>query len=46
MKWTEASVTDEFPTNAELATGTNWERVYDPKAIRIVKHTFKTVATV
>ena len=46
VKWTEASVTDEFPTNAELATGTNWERVYDPKAIRIVKHTFKTVATV
>ena len=46
VKWTEASVTDEFPTNAELATGTNWERVYDPKAIRIVQHTFKTVATV
>lgn len=46
VKWTEASVTDEFPTNAELATGANWERVYDPKAIRIVKHTFKTLATV
>jgi len=24
------------PTNAELATGTNWNRVYENKAIRIV----------
>lgn len=41
VKWTEANVVDAFPTNAELATGTNWERVYEPKAIRIVKFTFK-----
>lgn len=27
------------PTNAELATGTNWEPVYEPKDIRIVKMT-------
>lgn len=25
------------PTNAELALGTNWTRVYDPKNVRIVK---------
>lgn len=41
VKWTEDSVADVFPTNAELATGTNWERVYEPKAIRVVKFTFK-----
>jgi hypothetical protein len=41
VKWTEASVADVFPTNTELATGTNWERVYETKAIRIVKFTFK-----
>ena len=36
VKWlggTQAGVT---PTNAELATATNWTRVYDPKQIRIV----------
>jgi hypothetical protein len=26
----------ESPTNAELATGTNWTRVYDPKNVRLV----------
>lgn len=41
VKWTEAGVAATFPTNAEIATGTNWERVYDPKAIRVVKFTFK-----
>ncbi|MBA1336726.1 MAG: Phage capsid protein [Firmicutes bacterium] len=41
VKWTEASVADVFPTNTELATGTNWKRVYETKAIRIVKFTFK-----
>ena len=29
------------PTNAELAAGTNWERVYENKAIRIVKFVHK-----
>lgn len=29
------------PTNAELATGTNWTRVYEPKQIRIVKFVHK-----
>jgi len=41
IKWTETAVTGTFPTNAELATGTNWSLVYDKKAIRIVKHKFK-----
>lgn len=41
IKWTEASVADVFPENSELANGANWERVYEPKAIRVVKHVFK-----
>lgn len=41
VKWTEENVADVFPENAELADGANWERVYEPKAIRIVKHVFK-----
>ncbi|QBX91066.1 capsid protein [Phage Altai3] len=42
VKWTENNVADVFPTNEELADGSNWERVYEPKAIRIVKFKFKT----
>ncbi|GGJ86002.1 coat protein [Lentibacillus kapialis] len=42
VKWTESSVTNEFPTNTELANGSNWKRVYDPKAIRVVKFKFRT----
>lgn len=41
VKWTEASVADTFPTFEELETGTNWERVYEPKAVRVVKFVFK-----
>lgn len=41
IKWTEASVVGDFPTNAELATGGNYELVFNPKAIRVVKHKFK-----
>jgi hypothetical protein len=36
IKWlggTQAGVT---PANSELATATNWQRVYDPKIVRIV----------
>jgi hypothetical protein len=36
VKWlggTQAGVT---PSNTELATATNWQRVYDPKIVRIV----------
>ncbi|MCF6464196.1 major capsid protein [Clostridium sp. Cult1] len=41
IKWTDTSKADVFPTNAEIGTGTNWERVYEPKAIRVVKFKFK-----
>jgi hypothetical protein len=37
VRFTSASVAAESPTNAELATGTNWERVYEPKNVRIVQ---------
>lgn len=40
IKFTEADVVDKFPTLDELGTGTNWEMVYEPKAIRIVKFLF------
>src|SRR5690606_15076718 len=36
VKWTEANVSGAFPTNEELANPANWQRVYEPKAIRIV----------
>ncbi|MBT2599091.1 MULTISPECIES: major capsid protein [unclassified Oceanobacillus] len=42
VRWNEKTVSGEFPTNAELATGTNWTRVYEPKTIRIVKCNFHT----
>lgn len=41
VQWQEDSVEDAFPTNAELGTASNWVRVYDQKAIRVVKFTFK-----
>ena len=40
IKWVGSSV-GPTPTNAELATSTNWQRVYENKLIRIVKHNFK-----
>lgn len=36
VKFTSASVAGAGPSNAELATAANWERVYDPQNIRIV----------
>src|SRR5690625_4066005 len=44
VKWTEDTVSGTFPTNAELATATNWSRVYENKAIRMVAFRHK-VAT-
>jgi hypothetical protein len=41
IKFTNASVAGTFATNAELATAANWQLVFEPKAIRIVKHRFK-----
>ena len=41
VKFTASSVAGAAPTNAELATAANWSRVYDNKAIRIVKFVHK-----
>lgn len=41
VKFTNKSVSGSSPTNAELALGTNWERVYEPKNIRIVQFKHK-----
>jgi hypothetical protein len=41
VRFTSAQVAGVSPTNAELALGENWERVYEPKAIRIVKFVHK-----
>ena len=40
VKFTNASVADVTPTNDELATGTNWSKVYEDKAIgmALLKH--------
>lgn len=46
IKFTEKSVADDFPTMEELETATNWERVYEPKKIRIVKFLFKLENTI
>lgn len=37
----EANVAGDFPTLDELGNGTNWNRVYEPKKVRIVKFMFK-----
>lgn len=36
VKFTDAEVAGEAPTNAELANADNWTRVYEPKNVRIV----------
>jgi len=41
VKWEEHEVEGNFPTRKDLAKGGNWERVFEPKQIRIVKHKFK-----
>mgnify|MGYP001161907147 FL=1 len=43
VKWYEGGVANEFPTNAEINVGTRWTRVYEPKAVRIVKFRFNLV---
>lgn len=37
IAWQAAACVGASPTNVELATATNWSRVYDQKNIRIVK---------
>ncbi|QFR56228.1 major head protein [Bacillus phage 000TH010] len=45
VKWTDNTVANGItPTNAELANGANWQRVYDPKKIRIVQFKHKVQA--
>lgn len=41
VRFTSASVAGVSPSNTELADGNNWTRVYEPKAIRIVKFVHK-----
>lgn len=36
VKFNSVAVAGNSPTNAELATASNWTRVYDPKNVRIV----------
>ncbi|MFS1062464.1 MULTISPECIES: major capsid protein [Enterococcus] len=47
VKFKNSSVSGSSPSNTELATGANWERVYEPKNVRIVqfKHKLWTPAT-
>lgn len=42
VRWTETDVTapGQFPTMQDLQKGSNWSRVYEPKAVRIVKFVF------
>lgn len=48
VKWTDKTVTGETPSNAELATAGNWEKVYEDKNIPIVaiKHKLTNPITV
>ncbi|SMB95390.1 prophage LambdaCh01,coat protein [Desulfonispora thiosulfatigenes DSM 11270] len=41
VKFTESSVAGKFPTLDELENGLNFQRVYEPKKVRIVKFLFK-----
>lgn len=44
VRFTSAAVAGVSPTNNELRNPDNWERVYEPKAIRIVKFVHKLSA--
>lgn len=37
VKWNAASCAGKFPTDTELALGTNWSRVYEAKNVRLVQ---------
>jgi len=41
IKWTDEHKAGTFPSIEEMKNGENWARVYEPKAIRIVKFVFK-----
>ncbi|WP_416149424.1 major capsid protein [Salipaludibacillus sp. HK11] len=42
VKWNEGGVANQFPTNAEINAAARWSRVYEPKAVRVVKFIFNT----
>lgn len=44
IKWNEASVAKDNPTNAEIQTQSNWSRVYEQKNVRIVAVTHNNPA--
>lgn len=46
IKWNEGGVASEFPTNSEINTAARWSRVYENKAIRVVKFVFNTIPKV
>ena len=37
IKWTETTVSNDFPTNTEVEDPDNWDRVYEKKNIRMAK---------
>lgn len=41
IKWLEGDCAASFPTDVELAAAANWLRVYEAKAIRVVKFRYK-----
>ena len=41
IRWTGNNIQKIFPDFEEMKNGQNWSRVYEPKAIRIVKFVFK-----
>jgi hypothetical protein len=41
IKWTELNVAKTFPSLVELEDAANWDKMYEDKAIRIVKFIFK-----
>ncbi|AXF54620.1 major capsid protein [Salicibibacter kimchii] len=43
VKWNEGGVSATFPTNGEIDAAARWTRVFDAKAIRVVKFRFNTV---
>lgn len=46
VAWQEGGDINVFPTNTQLDVGARWTRVYEPKAVRIVKFRFNTVPQV
>ncbi|MFA5239800.1 MAG: major capsid protein [Phycisphaerae bacterium] len=44
VKWLGGSLAGDSPTNAELATTTNWQRVYENKNIKVVEFKHKLAA--